>query len=152
MTKTTAAAGAMLPGTYIEKRREAAGLEMIDVALMLVEGELTIDKVGILLVQVETDDTADIAGHRLHEFLGHLRRAFSFDRDVYLALAGVASGQGTPIPPICRVCACSWDDPCSDDRGKCAWANAGSVEAPLCTFCRDKPPAAANDAEVRHAA
>lgn len=35
-------------------------------------------------------------------------------------------------PGICRVCGCTWDHACSDNRGPCWWINQGHN---LCSHC-----------------
>lgn len=39
-----------------------------------------------------------------------------------------------PVPGVCRVCGCSWENPCSHpDHGNCYW-----VEPSLCSHCASK--------------
>ncbi len=47
--------------------------------------------------------------------------------DLYAAL-------DKPMPGVCRVCGCTWDNPCSHpDHGSCYW-----VEPSLCSHCASK--------------
>jgi len=124
----------MEPGTYLQKRREAAGLAIDDVARMMAPAS------PHARGRVAADLTAIERGGALDPRLAlglveELRTIFRFDPTVYHALAAHAVDPDSelPLPNVCRLCGCSWNDPCEDpDRGPCAWADA---EQDLCTRC-----------------
>ena len=123
----------MKPGTYIRKRRIAAGLEIDKVALLL--GSTRRDSVGVRnqLIMMEADQGSD---HGL--LVTRLKDAFPFDPYVYFALVDVLADPTLPAPQICRSCACTWHDACEDESGPCAWV---SGEPDLCTACEGNEPA-----------
>lgn len=132
----------MSPGTYLRKRREAAGIEIEDLALALETIPPVSHRVRCeMLVQVERD---------LHpiglELLGWLARAgVHFDLDVLLTLADrFYFHTDLPVPPICRTCGCSQADACVSDCGEpCGWA------APdLCTRCAEPDDRTEDEAPV----
>jgi len=160
MNATTSAA-VMSPGTYMRKRREAAGFSIDEIAMM-VGGKSATGRAEIknLVERLEAGEVGQ-AQSLVYQLVG----AFSFDERVYSALVLRAADPDSrvPIPPICRVCACSFFDPCHDLQGEaCGWAPVGEGEEPLCTMCIDdgepdsgeqQPiPAADNDAEACNAA
>lgn len=128
----------MTPGTYIAKRREAAGLTREDVALAF-------DSVPAVsararaewLAQIEADIIPVPAG-----FIEAVSGVIAFDPAVLQALVDRHCASADIRPPlICKTCACSWEDPCIDASGRaCAWAN---VAGTLCTACAPHPAAAA---------
>jgi len=113
----------MTPGTYLRKRREAAGLELADVALML-PTEPHMDALGRAewLRQIEADQ-APIGIN----VIAALRYAFAFDASVLQRLGDIRMKPSLAAPRICRVCACSQHDACV---GGCAW-----VDVDLCSSC-----------------
>lgn len=125
---------AMSPGTYLRKRREAAGLSVDDVAAMLAcdphypEHERR-DHLKLLEADAQPASALTIAS---------LRSAFQFDGGVLDRLSDLFYfNDGLPEPRLCRECGCSQFDPCiADQSGPCAWAAED-----LCTAC--EPPAAA---------
>jgi len=115
MTATTITAGA-----YLRKRREAVGLSIAEVAAGYAVGSDR-DAFAARLDKIERDQ--DAAGPAT---LNRMVEIFRFDRDVYRNLiAGLPAG-----PTLCRVCACSWNDPCVGRGPNCHWA-----EADRCSRC-----------------
>jgi hypothetical protein len=166
MTDTTRARAPMSPGTYMRKRREAAGFTIDQVAMLVVRPGPTPRATHAELARIRNELAmleGDHAG-RYVRLMGHLSLVVAFDPAIYTALAAAADGAAEPVPSICRVCACSWSDPClipagdgSADVTPCAWTDAGGT---LCTACKgdDGEPGEAaflplaNDAEASHAA
>lgn len=128
----------MSPGTYLRKRREAAGVTLEQAALAL----LGVPKVRAAMMRPWTEPlTARLAGFEADdESLPPanaiaLRAAFAFDSAVYeqlFLLHHAGTGQGLPQPQVCHACACSWNDPCRTRHGPCAWSAADET---LCTAC-----------------
>lgn len=85
----------MTPGTYLRKRREAAGV--------------TGEGIGFAVDEVEVDG----ATITLEHLIGYEAAGVSFDRDILIDLVA-----GEPAQ-VCRVCGCSWHDPCDQ---ACDWA------------------------------
>lgn len=148
------------PGTYLRTRREAAGLSLHEVALALMalpEARLasTPFAIGYQTARLE-QHLAKAEADRDNLTLPHamlLAKVFGLDPHVYHALLLVhydQVGTGLPVPRLCRVCACSWNDPChipvhtrppaanpgGFPRGRlfepCAWAGAD-----ICSACAD---------------
>lgn len=124
----------MSPGTYLQKRRVAAGLAIVDVAAMVRTsphwGE--IDRVA-WIGRIEQDIAA-----LSPDVIATLSDAFRFSRTVLLQLItlrnfGPDAGDG---PRICIGCACTERDPCCETATgeTCAW----STEQ-LCTSCTALP-------------
>ena len=113
---------AMTPGTYLRLRREAAGLSIEAVAMTIVSSPVGLPA-AIAAIEAAEADRECFAWADVHR----LTRAFRFDPSIYAALV-----EGLSFPPLCRVCACSWDDPCDDDGQGCAWADPSQT---LCTVC-----------------
>lgn len=135
MIDTPTAAALMTPALYMQKRREAAGLEVDDVAIMIGED------VGGYAAAVEQlrklEAGEDMPAEDLKSLLRILAiEAFSFDPYLYERLQLRAEDPTTPVPPICRGCACSWHDACRTPAGPCAWAETG--EQSLCTACAER--------------
>lgn len=128
------------PGTYLQKRRVAAGLSIIDVAVMVETSPHLggIDKVA-WIDRIEKDIAA-----LSPDVIATLAHAFSFSRTVLLQLITIRSfGEDAvdPAPRICVVCGCSQNDACLDAGSACAWSD----DCPdLCTSCtgKDLPRAA----------
>ena len=127
------------PGDYLKKRREAAGLSLGEVARQLAViqlGAIQLDRAN-LLDQLERIEAGEAALALPQADL--LRNVFAFDPSVYNRLL---AGDTLPQPPICRVCACSFFDPCDTSatdqggsfRAACHWA-----EPDLCSACADHP-------------
>jgi hypothetical protein len=172
----------MTPGTYLRKRREAAGLSVEQVALVMAgkfgnlpraeQSPLVRAAAGGVygaaaafkgeIERLERDELLQDRSPIYIELVRLLDGAFPFDRNVFFALLGLAADPGLPCPAICRNCTCSWNDACIDAlRRPCSWAEVGADELPICTFCAaDEPgpgeqlaiPPAANEGEARHAA
>lgn len=152
----------MSPGTYLQKRRQVAGLTIEAAAAALAEPRHSAEQIASRLRLVEAGETATMAAVVHMDLIDRLPSAFRFDKHVYYALVGAAQNPKAPVPPVCRRCACSFWDACVDGGGDpCGWANAGSAEPPLCTMCigldpdpgePEDAPIAANEAEIRHAA
>ncbi len=122
------------PGTYIARRREAAGLSIEDVAALVHTaprlGE--VDRVAWLR-RIERDVAA-----LSPDVCASLARAFPLSGDVlgWLIDARSYGGGAGPMPRVCAVCACSEYDPCFDPETHrtCAWSDQpGDVS--LCTAC-----------------
>jgi hypothetical protein len=150
--------GPMSPGTYIAKRREHAGLDQVDVAVMISADEDSARQAGVRLMRLEGGALERIEGIEVDIFLDRLLAAFRFRKDIFRALVAAQADPTRPVPPVCRECACSFFDPCFDDHGlTCCWTNAGSGEEPLCSQCDVEPAPAgpiggAGREEVHHAA
>jgi transcriptional regulator with XRE-family HTH domain len=157
MTDTRTAAAPMSPGTYLRKRRIAAGLSIEQLAALIAAAPRQVIAARGEIEAMERDALRAGAAEAL---IRRLRNFFPFDGEILATLRLLAADpeSSLPRPMVCRRCACSWHDPCLDEaRGSCAWAEEG--ERPLCTFCRtDEPepgdvvPPPANDGEVRNAA
>jgi len=152
----------MTPGTYLRKRREAAGLGIRQAAATLAtlgaslgRGRATraddrmVSRLAYRMTQAEDDELPFPTDQA--EFLANV---FPMDAQVYSQLvalhyAGPASPRRAlndavalvdlPVPPVCRRCACSWNDACVDDRGPCSWS---PHDPDLCTSCERKEAAA----------
>jgi hypothetical protein len=124
----------MTPGSYLQKRRMAADVTVEDVAKLLASNPVEAGKLADLIDDLEGDETvhAQDAADLIRRL--HLARAFAFDATIYFALVGLLADTGLPCPQICRVCACSWMDPCIDggpgSTTPCSWA-----EPDLCSRC-----------------
>jgi hypothetical protein len=131
----------MTPGTYLRKRREAAGLGVIQVAATLAIYSMMPRSTNPRAVIVQRLNRAEEDLEPLNRAqLGLLRTAgFSLDIDVYLQLVDLHADPANPDlprPAVCRECACSWNDACLVNGRGCCW-----VEQPnpardgLCTRC-----------------
>lgn len=136
----------MRPGTYIQRRREAAGLTIDDVANQLGDTPKEIAEVQTLMRVFELDNVGDV-----NSLVHRLPAVFRMDLGIYRALCLHAFDPeaDAPLPQICRICACSEHDPCADSMGEpCGWVPGDPT---LCTMCIDREPA--NDAmEAKDAA
>ena len=130
---------AITPGTYLRKRREAAGLSLDDVALRT--GTIPVWPMHTRAEWLATIE-ADTAPISVSTAIA-LFDVVPFDAQVLEALMAIHAGMaGAELPPLCRVCACSQNDPCVD-RAKqefCAWFDADHT---LCTVCVGEEVAAA---------
>jgi hypothetical protein len=131
----------MSPGTYLRLRRQAAGLTRDDIAL-ITETEPTkvcARRRAEWLSDIENDGPA-LTG----DLVEILRSAFNFDPAVLHLLVAIHAGADLVAPQLCRVCACSWLDPCDGDSlGSCSWV---SGDPTLCTACWTRAAAATPDA------
>ena len=131
----------MSPGTYLQKRREAAGFSVPQAAAALAAmpervRPLRVTDFAMLeahLIAVEGDDDTLTS---LQAAL--LRRIFHFDLGVYELLLlrhFCETPTDFPEPQICSGCAASWLDTCA-----CPGAPAAALgDSPtICTVCRDR--------------
>lgn len=121
----------MTPGTYLRKRRQAAGLSVQNVAQRLASlptahgltFNARIELLNRALLRIEAN-----VDFLTPEYANLVRTAFPFDAQVYARLAA-----GTlPVPRICKSCACTHSDPCGDGEHTCSWSQ-GIPD--LCTTC-----------------
>lgn len=120
---------AMLPGNYLRLRREAAGLSIEAVALMLpTEPHVELAARATWLRQIEAGE-APIGNN----VIAALKSAFRFDASVLRRLDDLRRTPGLSAPRICRRCACTEYDPCRDRL--CHW-----VAADLCSSCPEPEP------------
>lgn len=138
---------AVTPGRYLRLRREADGLSIEDLALMIdTTVKVCARERGELLKLIEAD-VAAIGG----DVVGALRDlravgAFAFDPHVLWQLIALHAGAEIERPAVCGRCGCSWMDPCQDEHHQpCAWADAGAT---LCTTCAARPLDPAGDADA----
>ena len=114
----------MTPGTYLRLRREAAGLMMEDVVMLITPDEERWPLALLHTLAIEIDEVLPSSSE-----VETLRFAFAFDRYVFRQLAANLA----PLPEICVACGCSALDACDDESaGPCAWA---SHSHDLCTAC-----------------
>jgi hypothetical protein len=112
-------------GMYLRKRREAAGLSIDEIALAITRQPPAKDHASAYVAR-ELDAAEREVSILPPGLLVNLRMTFPFDPEIYGFLVA-----NVPTPAICRVCACSWHDPCTHlDGTPCAWA-----EPDLCTAC-----------------
>lgn len=138
----------MNPGTYLQKRREAAGFTLGEVARQL--AMMQFGQVSYTAVQRELI-AAEAGTEPLDEArLALLRHVFPFSREVHRRLAAHAADPAAPMPEICRECACSFFDPCHPAggtakefaTGTCWWVFQPDPTAePLCSACALSAPA-----------
>lgn len=124
----------MSPGTYLRKRRESACLTIDDVALAIATAPSipALDRAQ-WLTSVERDD-APVEEHMI-DALSAVHE-LPFDKHVLRILVAIARGETFDAPALCRVCACSWWDPClCTDGGDCAWV---PDDPALCTACQGR--------------
>lgn len=119
----------MTPGTYLKKRRVAAGLTIIDVAAMVntTPSIGSIDKVS-WIDRIERDIAA-----LSPDVIATLSDVFRFSRTVLQQLITIRSygpSAVDPAPQICLMCGCSQNDACFDGHATCAWSTPDS-----CTAC-----------------
>jgi len=131
--------GVMSPGTYLRKRREAAGLDLRTTAARLAglpwvlraPSERDVGLLAARLGLVEADRW-DLTRPQLDL----VRTVIRIDPQVYeqlVQLHQAGPDSGLPIPSICRACGCTWFVACVDDDGHaCSWASAAED---LCTAC-----------------
>lgn len=134
---------AMSPGTYVRKRREAACLSIEDIALAIGTAPRipALDRAEWIAL-VERDELP--VGMDMVEALSGIAE-LPFDKHVLVILIGIARGEQWDAPALCRVCACSWWDPClCTDGGDCAWVDG---DLTLCTACAGRMPAGTGEPE-----
>lgn len=151
----TALPAPMTPGTYLRKRREAAGVsrELAAVAFMpcsnppyhpptLVAQVLNIAR---WLGELESDQS-QVDGIALMQMSG----VVPFEREAYDRLVALHLGVDVAPPSICRECGCGVLTACIDQGHPCAWSEA---DPNLCTACerREAQAAAADLPEIENA-
>lgn len=155
----------MSPGTYLRKRREAAGvsLELAAVAFLpwfqgtyLAErfNEVGHDgrRLVSLVLQVSAwlseleDDKRFVDGIALSQVAG----VMPFEREAYDRLVAIRYGVDLPPPAICRECGCGVITACFSEGHACAWSE---TDPHLCTACerREAIDAAADFPETEDA-
>lgn len=118
----------MTPGTYLQKRRVAAGLSIIDLAAMVhtnprlggIDKAAWIDRIEKDIAALSPDVIATLAD------------AFCFSRTLLLQLITIRSfgvDAVDPEPRICMMCGCSANDACFDGHASCAWSGPDSCSA-----------------------
>jgi hypothetical protein len=142
----------MSPGTYMRKRREAAGLSVREASLLAVSLPLAAyhrpghefdiqEAVGLMARFGWIEGDRD---YLTESQAWLLQRVMPFDPDVYIALTLLhaigperAAWSGLPVPQVCRECACSWHVACltSPAPGVAARPCSWSAEPDLCTAC-----------------
>ena len=121
------------PGSYLKARRRAQLLDLHEVAMRIsthpIEPELNLIS---WLERIEADIVPASS-----TTIDALHAAFRFDRSVLAALDAIARGERDPIhtPRICRICACSWRQPCTRGDESCGWVEGQD----LCTACDPEP-------------
>jgi transcriptional regulator with XRE-family HTH domain len=123
----------MTPGTYLKKRRVAAGLSIIDLAAMVHTNPRWggVDKVA-WIDRIEHDVAA-----LSPDVIATLADAFRFSRTVLGQLITIRSyGEDAidPAPRLCMTCGCSEQDACFDGHATCSWSGPDS-----CTACVPAP-------------
>lgn len=145
----------MTPGTYLRKRREAAGvsLELAAVAFLPFsdppfqiplgprsEGHsmvATVLKIAAWLAELESDQR-QVDGIALTQMLG----VVPFEREAYDRLVALHLGVDVAPPSICRECGCGVLTFCIDQGRCCAWSE---TDPNLCTACERREAQAAAD-------
>lgn len=127
-----ASAAPLSPGTYLRKRREAAGLELEDLALMLdSDPAISARSRAELLAAVERG-TSPVTEDLMTAIL-RLGDAFRIDPVVWVRLIDLAAGMDIAWPKLCQSCACSEFDPCvhlvDGLHVACHWVAAERVSA-----------------------
>jgi transcriptional regulator with XRE-family HTH domain len=118
----------LTPGQYLRKRREASGLSIDDIA----------ERIGTVphwaphlrrgwLEQIESNQMP-----ATFNTIVVLHQVMQFDLRVLVSL----TAEATDAPRLCKVCACSDEDPCVGTSGPCSWVNVD-----LCTACFHHAPA-----------
>lgn len=120
----------MTPGSYLRKRRTAAGLSIEQVAASIATDPRLHEIDRCAWLRLIEDDvtmvTVDIAAALL--------RVFRFDPDALRQLIHFHAFHSffSHEVMLCRICGCSQRDPCWDETtaSACAWASPG-----ICTAC-----------------
>ncbi|SEM72986.1 hypothetical protein SAMN05192583_1019 [Sphingomonas gellani] len=115
------------PGTYIRKRREAAGKSLVDVAVRLPTDPAWPEHQRTEWLRLIEADAAPLG----FSTVVALAAAFPLDMGVLARLDAVRQGLSDTPPHICRDCACSNYDGCVGPFGRvCHW-----IERDLCSAC-----------------
>ncbi|SEI69165.1 hypothetical protein SAMN05518849_101573 [Sphingobium sp. AP50] len=122
----------MSPGTYLNKRRVAAGLSIIDVAALVNTSPRLggIDKVA-WIDRIEKDIAA-----LSPDVVAALSDVFRFSRRVLEQLITIRSYGPSAVqhaPQLCLICGCSQNDACFTGEATCGWASDD-----VCTACAPK--------------
>ncbi|WP_052507961.1 helix-turn-helix domain-containing protein [Sphingomonas hengshuiensis] len=118
----------MTPGTYLRKRRTAAGLSIEDVAALLpTEPHVDLRARVEWLRGIEEGAYPAMTPNTVLA----MREAFPFDPDIVCWLFALQNSPDLPAPRLCRICACSEEDACVP---VCSW-----VAPDLCSSCSDEP-------------
>ena len=119
----------MTPGKYLELRRTAAGLSLDDVALMTDTTPPRCARDRAELLHLIEADLVPVSS----DVVIALQHAFAFDQRALVLLVAIHAGADIAAPQLCRVCGCSWNDPCLDEHDQgCAWS---ADDTDLCTSC-----------------
>ncbi|MEA3042999.1 MAG: hypothetical protein QOH47_837 [Sphingomonadales bacterium] len=133
---------AMTPGRYLRLRREAAGLTLQHVAIILVPAgrKTAAEDRAIFRRDVANLEADQLGGGNQVGLVDLLSSIFSFDSAIYWLLVGRAADPDSevPVPQICRGCGCTWNDACIDGARGCAWS---ADDPTLCTVCERKESA-----------
>lgn len=145
----------MTPGTYLRKRREAAGvsLELAAVAFLPCshpprqhvlgprsagQGMVaTVLKIAAWLGELESDQR-QVDSLALMQMSG----VVPFEREAYDRLVALHLGVDVAPPSICRECGCGVLTFCIDQGRCCSWSEA---DPNLCTACERREAQAAAD-------
>lgn len=145
----------MTPGTYLRKRREAAGvsLELAAVAFLpcsnppfqpllgppsVAQGMVAaVLKIAAWLGELESDQR-QVDGIALMQMSG----VVPFEREAYDRLFALHLGVDVAPPSICRECGCGVFTACIDQGHPCAWS---ATDPDLCTACERREAQAAAD-------
>jgi len=159
----TALPSPMTPGTYLRKRREAAGvsLELAAVAFLPCSNTpiqpvlgprsaghgmvATVLKIAAWLGELESDQR-HVDGIALVQMSG----VVPFEREAYDRLVALHLGVDVAPPSICRECGCGVLTACTHAGYPCAWSE---TDPNLCTACerREAQEAAADFPETEDA-
>lgn len=135
----------MTPGTYLAKRREAAGLSIEDVAARtFTDPRISLRDRVEWLARIEQD----VARPGV-DVMTALARVYSFDPFILGYLVDLHGEMNFALerPSICRECGCTECDACADGFGDgCHW-----VDADLCSSCARRLPAAAGKPKAKAA-
>lgn len=134
----------MPPGTYLEKRRVMAGYSLAGLARKLLTltgfgaAQTTSDFHRLQLTLLAAEDGSL---HHSAERIDLIRNFVPLDPAVYFRLIDLDRDMpGLAVQGVCRVCACTFHDPCSVPvdpaaglgPSTCCW-----VEPNLCSACAD---------------
>jgi hypothetical protein len=149
----------MAPGTYLEKRRVMAGYSIAGLARELLAltgfgaGRAASDFHRLQLTLIAAEDGSL---HHSAERIDVIRNFVPLDPAVYFRLIAIDRDMpGLNVHGVCRVCACTFHDPCSVPVDPAAGLGASTccwVEANLCSACADaarkQPPQVAPAAHL----
>lgn len=134
----------MSPGTYLERRRVMAGYSNASLARELIAltgfgTQRTLDdlrRLQLTLIAAEQDTL-----HHSADRIDLIRNFVPLDPAVYFRLIELhREAPGLTIHGVCRVCACSFHDPCTlpvDPAAGLGTSTCCWVEADLCSACSD---------------